>query len=82
MELKKVSSAGDPELVMRNRKIINPLWPSIFAVFMQLLATIYLYSVNVPKRAVIASAILTFVYCVVTYLLNKKPKVRKTNIKF
>ena len=74
MELKKIRSAGDPELVMKNRNRIDPLLPSLLAILMQLLATLYLYHIKVPTRAVVASAVLTVIYCVVTYLLNKKPK--------
>ena len=74
MELKKVRSAGDPELVERNKKRIDPLIPSIIAVSLQLIATLYLAATGYPSRAVTASAILTAIYSFVTYLLNRKPK--------
>lgn len=72
MELKKVRSAGDPELVRRNRNTIDPLFPSLLAVFAQLIATVYLRAAGYPDKAVIASAIFTAIYALVTYLLNKK----------
>jgi hypothetical protein len=72
MELKEIRSAGDPELVKMNRNKINPLVPSIIAVMLQLIATLYLHSAGYPSRAVISSAVLTAIYALVTYLLNKK----------
>lgn len=72
MELKKIRSAGDPELVRKNRNTIDPLLPSLLAVSLQLIATLYLHTAGYPDRAVITSAILTTIYTLVTYLLNKK----------
>lgn len=72
MELKKIRSAGDPELVRKNRGIIDPLVPSIIAVSFQLFATVYLYLAKYQESAVISSASLTIIYAIVTYLLNKK----------
>jgi hypothetical protein len=74
MELKKIRSSGDPVLVMKNRKKINPLLPSLTAVFLQALATAYLYSIGTVERAVISSAILTVVYTIITIILNTKHK--------
>jgi hypothetical protein len=72
MELKEIRSAGDPELVKRNRSTINPLVPSVIAVFMQLIATVYLHFAGYPTSAVVSSGILTTIYAFVSYLLNKK----------
>jgi hypothetical protein len=77
MELKKISSAGDPELVERNKKRIDPLLPSIIAILMQTLATVYLYHAGSPIKSVISSGVLTIIYCMVAYLLNSKPKKSK-----
>ena len=73
MELEKIGSAGDPVVVRRNKQKIDPLFPSIIAVSVQLIATVYLHSINAPTKSVVASAILTAIYALVTYLLNKKP---------
>jgi hypothetical protein len=72
MELKEIRSAGDPELVKMNRNKIDPLVPSIIAVMLQLIATLYLHYAGYSPRAVISSAIFTAIYALVTYLLNKK----------
>lgn len=72
MELKKVRSAGDPELVRRNKNTIDPLFPSLVAVFMQLMATLYLRAAGYSDKAVILSGTFTLIYVIVTYLLNKK----------
>lgn len=77
MEFKKVSSAGDPVVVKRNKKRIDPLLPCLVAITVQLIATAYLYTIHAPKKSVIASGVLTSVYIFVTYLLNKKPNVKK-----
>lgn len=78
MELKKVSSAGDPDVVKRNKQRIDPIAPCIIAVSIQLMATVYLYSVSAPTRSIVASGVLTLVYLFVSYLLikpGKKPQV-------
>jgi hypothetical protein len=74
MELKKIRSSGDPVLVMKNRKKINPLIPSVVAVLLQALATGYIYSTGVGTRAVVSSAILTLIYAGVTIILNVEHK--------
>jgi hypothetical protein len=77
MELKKIRSAGDPDLVRRNKNTIDPLLPSIIAIIMQALATVYLYCSAAPIKSVISSGIIVIVYCIVAYLLNSKPKKNK-----
>lgn len=74
MELKKVSSSGDPVVVMSNRRRINPLYPSLVAIFLQALATVYVYSIDVGTKAVLSSAALTVIYIIVTVLLNTEHK--------
>lgn len=74
MELKKVRSAGDPDVVKRNKGKIDPFFPSLIAISLQLISTLYLYSISAPVKAVISSGVLTLVYCLVFYLLAKKPK--------
>lgn len=74
MELKEVRSAGDPELVRRNKNSIDPLFPSLVAILFQLVSTLYLYSTKAPLKSIIASGVLTLIYVIVTYLLVKKPK--------
>ena len=77
MELKKIGSAGDPELVERNKNRIDPLFPSIVAILMQILATVYLYYAGYPLKSVISSGVLVVIYFFVAYLLNSKPKKSK-----
>lgn len=77
MELKKIRSAGDPDVVRQNKNRIDPLGPSIIAVSFQAAATVYLYLSSESIKAVISSGVLTLVYVLVSYLLIKKPK--KTN---
>jgi uncharacterized MnhB-related membrane protein len=72
MELKEIRSAGDPELVKMNRNKRDPLIPCILAVLMQLIATVYLYSMGHPTDAVVSSGTLTAIYAFVSYLLNTK----------
>lgn len=74
MEIKKISSAGDPDVVRKNRMKIDPLLPSIVAVLVQLLATLYLLLIHAPIKSIIASAIFTLIYIGVTYILNRKSK--------
>lgn len=77
MELKKVRSAGDPDVVKRNKNKIDPLFPSLIAISLQLVSTLYLYSISAPNKAVISSGVLTLVYCLVCYLLVKEPKKKR-----
>lgn len=74
MELKKIRSAGDPDVVRQNKNRIDPLWPSIVAVSLQAAATVYLYLSSAPVKLVFSSGIFTLMYILVSYLLNKKPK--------
>ena len=69
MEVKKISSAGDPLLVERNKKKIDPFVPAVIAIVVQLVATFYLYSIG----SIIVSAVLTIIYVIATYLLNTEP---------
>jgi len=64
--------------VRRNKQKVDPLLPGLVAVVMQLIATLYLYSISMPTKSVVASAVLTFIYALVTYLLNKKPGKKKS----
>lgn len=77
MELKKVSSAGDPLVVERNRRSIDPLLPSMVAVSIQLLTTVYMYLTNEPAKSVAASGIVTAAYAALGYMLVRKPKTKK-----
>jgi hypothetical protein len=64
-------------MVKRNKERVDPLLPCLVAIAVQLIATAYLYSVHAPIKSVIASGVLTSVYVLVTYLLNKKPNRKK-----
>lgn len=77
MEVKKISSAGDPLMVERNKHRIDPLLPSVVAVIIQFIATAYLYSINSSTGSIVASAMLTIIYAIVTYLLNREPNKKK-----
>ena len=72
MEVKKISSAGDPLLVERNKKI-DPFVPAVIAIVVQLVATFYLYSIGSSTGSIIVSAVLTIIYVIATYLLNTEP---------
>ena len=73
MEVKKISSAGDPLLVERNKKKIDPFVPAVIALVVQLVATFYLYSIGSSTGSIIVSAVLTIIYVIATYLLNTEP---------
>lgn len=74
MELKKVSSSGDPKLVKANRERIDPLLPSVIAIVVQCISTVYLHSIDAGVKAVSSSAALVVIYIIVTVLLNREHK--------
>jgi hypothetical protein len=71
MEIKKVRSAGDPDVVRVNRSKPDPAIFCLFAIITQLLATIYIWSSDLPVSAGVTSIVLTIVYILVSYELNK-----------
>jgi hypothetical protein len=66
-------------MVERNRRKMDPLFPSVVAVFMQLLATVYVFFVTEkPQQAVVCGCI-TLLYIAAAYWLNRKPSPAKVD---
>lgn len=64
-------------MVERNRRKIDPLFPSIVAVSMQLLATVYVFfAVPRPQSAIVCGS-LTLVYAAIACVLNRKPRTQE-----
>lgn len=71
MEFKTLSSTGNISVVNHNRNKINPLLPSIIAIVLQLIATVYVYVTTESLVSTAISGLILLAYIKISYWLVK-----------